>query len=197
MGVRVLPRPWKRRSITGGEDFRWEAYKFKAYERYLFDYRELLEGETHRGKVEILIEKEGKAFRLTFRGSYRRWSGSVSRTFSTAQEVAGWILMRMFFDHYWLIPLGRTLFSRGLVRALTRQSIDWRLGRRKLEEGVVRIVRECTEAGMKGRLLELLRKGEVFLRLCVSPRASLPLYLYRKEGINVYEIRLLSYSNVK
>jgi len=39
--------------------------------------------------VEILIEREGGAFRVTFRGSYRRWSGTVSRTFSTAQEVAG------------------------------------------------------------------------------------------------------------
>jgi len=147
--------------------------------------------------VEILIEREGGAFRVTFRGSYRRWSGTVSRTFSTAQEVAGWVLMRMFFDHYWLIPVGRTLFSRALVRALTLQSIDWSPGKKKLEGGVLRIVRECTEAGIRGRLLELQRKGEVFLRLCASPRASLPLYLYRKEGNNVYEIRILSYSDVK
>ncbi len=88
--------------------------------------------------------------------------------------------MRMYFDYPWLIPLGRTILSRGLVKALTSGDLNWGLGERKLRDGSVRVVKRCSIGKLTGRMLEVVRKGEVIFRLCASPEASLPIYLLKR-----------------
>jgi len=106
--------------------------------------------------------------------------------------------MRMFFDYYWLIPLGRTVFSRGLVKVLMSSPIDWTIGRRRIEEGVLATVIECSTGNLKGRMLELSKEEGELLKICASPSASLPIYVFRQERSgNLYEIKLVEYSDVK
>jgi len=175
-----------------------KLYKFKDYERYIYDYHEIFQSRESRGRFEIVIKHQGDAFEVSIVGSYRNWRGSISKKFRDAYEISGFILLRMYFDHYWLIPLGRTLFLRGLVKTLSSKKLDWNLGRKKVGKDIVRKVRECKVGGLKGRMMELVRRQEVVFRLCVSPQDSLPIYVYRKtEEGNVYEIKLLEYSDLK
>ncbi len=192
------PAPTTGGSATEGEAFRWSPYSFKAYERYIYSYRERLRGEERSGGMEILIRRVEGRYRILFRGSYGKWNGSAERDFRSAEEVAGWVLMRMYFDYHWLIPVGRTVFSRGLVRMLLSREIDWTPGRKRTEDGLLRVVRECRAGNLKGRLLELLRDSEALFRLCASESASLPVLVYRRtdEG-DLYEIRLTEYSDIK
>ena len=178
--------------------FIWEPFKFKPYERYIYDYREIFRGKRASGGYEITVKEENKSFKVSIKGAYKRWSGSVETQIKNAYELSGFVLMRMYFDYPWLIPLGRTILSRSLVKALTSRPVDWSFGRKKVNENTVRIVRECKYGNLKGRMIELTKKGEVFFRICASTSASLPIYLYRKDDRgNVFEIRLVEYSDLK
>ena len=189
-------------TLTGAlvlsQGFVWEPYRFKPYERYIYEYREIFKGKPASGGFEIIIRKEKSSFRVSIKGAYRKWSGSVSGNFRDVEELSGFVLMRMYFNHPWLTPLGRTLLSRGLIRVLTSKPVDWSLGRKKIDEGAFRVVRECEFGNMKGRMLEILERGEVIFRMCVSPAASMPVYLYKRSGKGeVFEIKLIEYSDLK
>jgi hypothetical protein len=175
-----------------------KPYSFKDYERYIYDYSEVFRGSRNRGRFEITIERKEDGFRVSIIGGYREWNGAVSGVFKDAKEVAGFVLMRMYFDHPWLIPLGRTVFSRALVKVLTSKVIDWSPGIKEIGKDTVRVVRKCNVGGLKGNMLEILRKREVVFKICVSPSASLPTYIYRKtEDLDVYELKLFEYSDLK
>lgn len=184
--------------ISPASDFVWTPYKFKPYERYIYDYSEVFKGKKGSGGFEIVIERKGGSFQVTLIGGYREWSGVVKTEVKNAEELSGFVLMRMYFDHHWLIPLGRTILSRGLVKLLIRKSIDWTLGKFKVDKEKVRIVRRCAYGNLKGRMLEVLKKEERVFALCASSKASMPIYLYRKtEGGNSFEIKLVEYSDLK
>jgi len=168
------------------QTFSWQPYEFKPYERYVYEYRELFRGKEHIGSYEIHIEKEGDNFKVSIRGAYRVWEGYISKSFKDAHELSGFVLMKMYFGYPWLIPLGRTVLSRGLIKVLTSEPIDWKL------------LKECRFGNLRGRMLEVKGGKSALLRVCVSPSASLPIYVYRgtQEG-NAFEIKLLEYSEVK
>ncbi len=184
--------------IAFSQPFLWEPYKFKPYERYIYEYRETFRSKPASGGYEITIRKEGSSFKVSIKGAYKRWGGSISARVKDAYELSGFVLMRMYFDYPWLVPLGRTILSRGLVKVLISKPIDWSLGRKKIDDDTLRTVKVCKAGNLKGRMVEIVEKGEVSFRLCASPSASLPIYLYKKtrEG-DVFEIRLLEYSDVK
>ena len=189
-------------TLTGAlglsQDFVWEPYRFKPYERYIYEYKEVLGGKPASGGFEIIVRRGRGSFRVSIKGTYRKWKGSVSRNFGNAEELSGFILMKMYFDHPWLIPLGRTVLSRGLVRILTSKPIDWSPGRKRVDGMTFRVVRECEVGNLRGRMLEIVEKGEVYFRMCASPSASMPVYLYRKSGKgDAFEIKLIEYSDLK
>lgn len=122
----------------------------------------------------------------------------VSERFTDASEVAGFVLMKSYFNHHWLIPLTRTLFSKALVKVLRAKNLDLSPGVKKLDEDTLRVVRKCKVGGLSGRMIEILKGKEVVFRLCLSPYTSLPTYVYKKsEEGNLYEIKLLEYSDLK
>ncbi len=178
------------------ETFFWKPYSFKAYERYDYRYRETLKGKKGEATYRLEIKRKD-GLEILIKGRYRKWKGVIRKNFKNVYELSGFILMRMYFDHYWLIPLGRTLFSRGLVRVLTSKEIDWKLGRKKVDKDTVRIVRSCRFGGLEGRMMEVKKKGVIVFGLCASPKASLPIYFFRKVGEDSFEIKLEEYSDLK
>jgi len=170
----------------------WKPYAFGKKERYEYTYREKLGKEVRKGKVEFFIEKKGEEFELTVKGSYHKWKGSADFRFKSVKELAGWITMKMYFKHHWLIPLGKTLFSRGLVQVLLANRLEWTPSK---EGKFHRKVKDCKIASFKGKLLEISRDSEVIFRLCVNRKIPLPLQLYKKtsEG-DIFEITLVTYS---
>ncbi len=184
--------------LAFSQTFLWKPFEFKPYERYIYDYRETFRGKKASGGYEITVRREGDSFKVAIKGAYRNWSESVRVKVRDVYELSGFVLMRMYFDYPWLVPLGRTILSRGIVKALTSKPVDWSFGKRKVDEDTIRIVRECKYGNLKGRMIELIRKREVFFRICVSASASLPIYVYRKsESGDVFEIRLVEYSDLK
>jgi len=184
--------------VSFTSEFVWVPYKFKLYERYIYDYSEVFKEKRGFGSFEVVIEKRGENFRVSIVGGYRGWNGAIKTEVMNDEELSGFILMKMYFDRYWLIPLGRTILSRGLVKLLTKKRIDWTLGRFKVDKETVRVVRRCAYGNLKGRMLEVLRRGERVFALCASPKASMPIYLYRKtEGGDSFEIKLVEYSDLK
>ncbi len=175
-----------------------KPYEFKSYERYLFSYEENFRGARNTALFEIVIRSQREGFLVSITGRYRNWEGIVERRFSHAKEVADFITMRMYFDHYWLIPLGKTIFSRGVVKALTSASLNLTPGIYEIDENTRRVVTECEEGGLKGYSIRISVKGDRVFEVCLSLQASLPIYLYRRdvEG-NSYEIKLLEYSDLK
>jgi len=130
-------------------------------------------------------------------GRYHRWEGSFEETFEDAVKIADYILIKMYF-HHWLIPLGRTLFLKGMVRAFRASKTDWTLGEKKLEGGIIRRVIPCKFLNFEGRMLELEKDGKAVFRICVHPDVPLPLYIMRvdREG-NRFEIEVIRYSSEK
>ncbi len=173
-------------------------YEFKSYERYIYDYRELLSKKKARGRFELIILKKGKEYEVSIEGFYREWSGFVRTKVKDANELAGFILMKMYFLHHWLAPLGKTIFSRALVKVLSSGKVDWTPGGKRVDKDLLRLVRSCKYGGLEGVSLELLKKKELILKVCVSPQASLPIYIYRRtSGGDIYEIELIEYSDLK
>ena len=175
--------------------FHWKPYEFKDRETYRYTYREVFRGEVRVGGFTVQVSRTSGGYRVRIRGFYHRWEGSVERVFKDAEELAGFILIRMYFDH-WLIPLGRTILSRGLVRTLRGREVDWSLGEREVEKGVVRRVVPCRAGGLGGRMLVVEERGVEVLKICVHEEASLPIYMLRRNGEgNEFEIRLVRYSS--
>ncbi len=173
--------------------FDWKPYEFKEREIYFYTYRETFKGERRSGSFTINVEKVREGYRVRIKGAYHRWRGSLERVFRDAEELAGFVLMRMYFEH-WLIPLGRTVLSWGLVRALKRKERDWSLGEKELREGIVRKVVPCRVGGFEGRMLVVEEGEREVFKLCFGGDIPLPLYMMRRdfEG-NTFEMELEGY----
>ncbi|WP_147424991.1 hypothetical protein [Hydrogenivirga caldilitoris] len=173
-------------------------YRFKHYERYMYDYKETFRGEKATGRYEIVISISGEEYEVSISGKYREWEGVISNRFKNAEELAGFVLMKSYFDHYWLIPLTRTLFSKTLVKVLGSREVELSPGVKEIDKDTFRVVKECKFGGLEGVMMEVWHKKEVVFKLCLTPYTSLPTYVYKKtdEG-NVYEIELLEYSDLK
>jgi len=180
------------------DNFELKPYQFKEYERYIYNYREVFKGFKNKGRFEILMKRIGEEYEVTIGGRYREWEGIVSERFKDANEIAGFVLMKSYFDHHWLIPLTRTLFSKALVKVLSAKNLDLSTGIKKIDENTMRVVRKCKVGGLSGKMIEIIKGKEVVFRLCLSPYASLPTYVYKKsEEGNLYEMKLLEYSDLK
>jgi hypothetical protein len=159
-----------------------KPYDLKEGDVYRYLYRESFKGKERGGEFLINVLGTDRGYRVRVEGRYHRWRGRVEGVFRDAEHLAGYIAIRMYFQH-WLIPLGRTLFSRGLVKVL--RSDPPNLSR----EGT-----PCEVAGFEGGTLELRDGYGTLIRVCLHPRVPLPLYVFRRdrEG-NRFEIRLVAY----
>ena len=179
-------------------NYELKPYLFKDYERYIYDYREIFRKERSTGRFEIVIKRTGDSFEVSISGKYREWEGMVSERFKDAEEVAGFVLMKSYFEHYWLIPLTRTLFSKALVKVLRSGKLDLSPGMKRIDKDTVRVVRKCKVGGLEGRMVEILKRKEAVFRICLSPHTSLPTYVFKKSDRgNVYELKLVEYSDLK
>ncbi|MDQ7038788.1 MAG: hypothetical protein Q9N26_06270 [Aquificota bacterium] len=175
--------------------FSWKPYSLRSGEEYLFAYTETFRGERREGRFLIKVRRTKRGYRVYIEGRYHRWEGSLEETFENAVKIADYILVKMYFQH-WLIPLGRTLFLRGAVRALGTSETDWTFGERELEDGVIRRVVPCRVLGFEGRMLEVEKRGKAVFRVCVHPDVPLPLYMLRTGGEgNRFEIKAIRYSS--
>ncbi|WP_457601464.1 hypothetical protein [Hydrogenivirga sp.] len=179
-------------------DTELRPYSFKNYERYIYDYKEVFRGRRNSARFEVTIRRVKDSFEVRLEGRYREWEGMVSGRFSNAQEVAGFVLMKSYFEHHWLVPLSRTLFSQLLVKALEGRVIKLKPGVKRIDGNTFRIVRKCRAGGLEGMAIEIVKDKELLFRVCLSPYASLPVHVYRRANSgDVYELRLLEYSDIK
>ncbi len=174
--------------------FTWHPYELKEGGVYTYSYRELLRGEVREGWFTVALIKGRQGINVRIRGRYHRWEGSLEESFRNLEELSGYVLIRMYTRH-WLIPLGRTVLSRGLVKALRSYPGDWSFGERKVAEGTVRRVVPCREGGLEGRMLEVEENGEGVFKLCVHPDIPLPIYMFsRDQEGNWFEARIRSWT---
>ncbi len=112
-------------------------------------------------------------------------------------ELSNFILMRMYFRHHWLVPLGRTVFKRSIVKALSGKEIKLYKKKDKVD-GLERIIGRCSVLNMNGMGITILKENEIIFKVCVHEDFSLPLYMYIKDSWgNTFEIEAVYASVVK
>ncbi|GEM_PF-6896553 len=168
----------------------WEGYTLKPGFLYRYSYREYLGGRMFVGVFEIVTRKGEGGTLITLRGKYREWKGEETGVFSDPLKLSGYILLRMY-HRYWLIPPGKTIFMRGLVGIFSGKRV-WLRKRDGAD------VKRCREAGLEGFIVEVKAGKRDFVKVCLSPRVDLPLYVLRRsDGDDLYIARLTEYRKLK
>ena len=170
--------------------FLWRGYSPSGGEVYTYRYTEYLSGKRREGEFTIILHSAGKDIDIEIKGIYAGKSGSLRKKFTSFLDLAGFIALKMYTYH-WMIPLGKTVFMRGIVGAFEGKTALFK------EDERVR-VKGCSAGGLKGKMI-IIEDGEVGkIWICASGDLSLPLIVRRRTiWDDLYEAVLLRQRNIK
>ena len=170
--------------------FLWRGYSPSEGEVYTYRYTEYLSGKRREGEFTIIIHSAGKDIDIEIKGSYGGKSGSLRKRFKSFSDLAGFIALRMYTQH-WMIPLGKTVLMRGIVGAFEGKTALFK------EDEKVRVKR-CSAGDIQGSMLIIEDREAGKLWICASEKLSLPLIVRRRTiWDDLYEAVLLRQRNIK
>jgi len=171
-------------------EFKWKGYRIEAGESYTYRYIEYLSGKRREGEFTIRILENGDRIEVELKGSYGSKSGILKKAVRSFSELAGFIAVRMYTEH-WMIPLGKTVLMRGLVGVFEGKEVVFR-EREKVQ------IKDCSAGGFKGKMMVIEDREIGKLWICTAKGLSLPLILRRRTlWDDLYEATLIRFRKIK